>query len=93
MKKILFVLLLSISSVVLTACSNNEQRFVCSFQNNKDIISNKINLILNKLSESNIDNLIIEFIQNINQIDHDTFNEIQKTFRDYDDEQGLRNNF
>ena len=49
-------------------------------QNNKDIISNKINLILNKLSESNIDNLIIEFIQNINQIDHDTFNEIQKTF-------------
>ena len=36
MKKILFVLLLSISSVVLTACSNNEQRFVCSFQNNKD---------------------------------------------------------
>ena len=49
-------------------------------QNNKDIISNKINLILNKLSESNIDNLIIEFIQNINQVDHDTFNEIQKTF-------------
>ena len=49
-------------------------------QNNKDIISNKLNLILNKLSESNIDNLIIEFIQNINQIDHDTFNEIQKTF-------------
>jgi hypothetical protein len=49
-------------------------------QNNKDIISNKINLILNKLSESNIDNLIIEFIQNINQVDNDTFNEIQKTF-------------
>ena len=49
-------------------------------QNNKDIISNKINLILNKLSESNIDNLIIEFIQNINQVDYDTFNEIQKTF-------------
>jgi hypothetical protein len=51
-----------------------------TIQNNKDIISNKINLILNKLSESNIDNLIIEFIQNINQVDIDTFNEIQKTF-------------
>jgi hypothetical protein len=49
-------------------------------QNKKDIISNKVNLILNKLSESNIDSLIVEFIQNINQIDLETYNEILKTF-------------
>ena len=49
-------------------------------QNKKDIISNKVNLILNKLSESNIDSLIVEFIQNINQVDLETFNEILKTF-------------
>ena len=49
-------------------------------QNKKDIIGNKVNLILNKLSESNIDSLIIEFIQNINQIDLENFEEVQKTF-------------
>jgi len=49
-------------------------------QNKKEIISNKVNLILNKLSESNIDSLIVEFIQNINQVDLETFNEILKTF-------------
>ena len=49
-------------------------------QNKKDIMSNKVNLILNKLSESNIDSLIIEFVQNINQIDIENFEEIQKTF-------------
>jgi predicted transcriptional regulator len=49
-------------------------------QNKKEIISNKVNLILNKLSESNMDNLIVEFIQNINQVDLETFNEILKTF-------------
>ncbi len=49
-------------------------------QNKKEIIGNKVNLILNKLSESNIDSLIIEFIQNINQIDQENFEEVQKTF-------------
>ncbi len=49
-------------------------------QNKKEIIGNKVNLILNKLSESNIDSLIIEFIQNINQIDLENFEEVQKTF-------------
>jgi hypothetical protein len=49
-------------------------------QNKKDIIGNKVNLILNKLSESNIDSLVIEFLQNINQIDLDNFEEVQKTF-------------
>lgn len=49
-------------------------------QTQKDNISNKVNLILNKLSEKNIDNLVIEFIDNINQVNIETFNEIQKTF-------------
>jgi hypothetical protein len=49
-------------------------------QTQKENISNKINLILNKLSEKNIDNLLIEFIDNINQVTLDTFKEIQKTF-------------
>jgi len=46
----------------------------------KDNISNRVNLILNKLSETNIDQLIIEFIENINQVDIINFEEIQKTF-------------
>ena len=49
-------------------------------QNKKEIISNKVNLILNKMSESNIDSLIIEFVENINQVDDDNYDEIQKTF-------------
>lgn len=48
-------------------------------QTKKDNIINKVNLILNKLSESNIDNLVIEFLENINQIDSENFEEIQKT--------------
>ena len=49
-------------------------------QNQKENISNKVNLILNKLSEKNIDNLVIEFIENINQVNLESFKEIQKTF-------------
>lgn len=49
-------------------------------QTQKDNISNKVNLILNKLSEKNIDNLVIEFIDNINQVNIETFKEIQKAF-------------
>jgi hypothetical protein len=49
-------------------------------QNKKDNISNKVILILNKLSESNINNLVIEFIDNIGQVDQENFDEIQKTF-------------
>jgi hypothetical protein len=49
-------------------------------QNSKDNISNKVNLILNKLSESNINNLLIEFITTINQVNENDFNEILKTF-------------
>jgi hypothetical protein len=49
-------------------------------QNKKDNIVNRVNLILNKLSETNIDVLTYEFLENINQIDIDNFEEIQKTF-------------
>lgn len=49
-------------------------------QNKKDNIVNRVNLILNKLSESNIDNLIIEFIENINQVSLENFEDIQKAF-------------
>ena len=49
-------------------------------QNQKDTIENKINLILNKLSETNIDNLLFEFVDNINQVTEEEFEEIQKTF-------------
>jgi hypothetical protein len=49
-------------------------------QNQKDTIENKINLILNKLSETNIDSLLFEFIDNINQVTEEEFEEIQKTF-------------
>jgi hypothetical protein len=49
-------------------------------QNKKDIMSNKVNLILNKLTESNIDNLVIEFLETINQVDEENFEDIQKTF-------------
>jgi hypothetical protein len=48
-------------------------------QNKKDNIGNRVNLILNKLSESNIDSLIMEFVENINQVDEETFEEVQKT--------------
>jgi hypothetical protein len=48
--------------------------------NKKENIINKVNLILNKLSDTNSDGLILEFIENINQVDNDTFNEIQKGF-------------
>jgi hypothetical protein len=49
-------------------------------QSKKDLLVNKVNLILNKLSESNIEQLVIEFIENINQVDEDSFEEIQKAF-------------
>ena len=39
-----------------------------SIQMLKDRIDNKVNLILNKLSEMNFDNLLIEFVENINKI-------------------------
>jgi len=49
-------------------------------QTNKKLLVNKTNLILNKLSELNINNLIEEFLKNINNITEEEFNEIQETF-------------
>ena len=49
-------------------------------QNKKEHLTNKINLILNKLSESNIDNLIIELLENIGKLDNDNYDELQKSF-------------
>lgn len=46
----------------------------------KDKISNKINLILNKISENNIDNLIVEFIENIRIQSQDEYNEFLRVF-------------
>ena len=46
----------------------------------KDKISNKVNLILNKLSENNIENLVIEFIENIKITNIDEYNEFIRTF-------------
>jgi hypothetical protein len=46
----------------------------------KDKISNKVNLILNKLSENNIDNLVIEFINNVKINNIDDYNEFIKSF-------------
>ena len=45
----------------------------------KDKIPNKVNLILNKLSENNTDNLIFEFIENIKILNIENYNEVLKT--------------
>ena len=45
-----------------------------------DKTSNKVNLILNKLSENNIDNLVIEFINNIKITTIEDYNDYLKTF-------------
>ena len=46
---------------------------------NKDKISNKVKLILNKLSQNNINNLVLEFIQNIKINTQDEFNDFIST--------------
>jgi hypothetical protein len=46
----------------------------------KDKISNKVNLILNKISENNIENLVIEFIENIKILNIDDYNEFIRSF-------------
>lgn len=51
-----------------------------TIQTHKKLLVNKTNLILNKLSEKNIDNLIEEFVKSINTITSEEFEEIQKTF-------------
>lgn len=46
----------------------------------KDKIENKVNLILNKLSELNMNNLLSEFIETIGKINHNDYLEVQRTF-------------
>lgn len=46
----------------------------------KDKIENKVNLILNKLSELNMNNLLVEFVETIGKIKEEEFNDIQKAF-------------
>ena len=46
----------------------------------KDKISNKVNLILNKISENNIENLVIEFLENIKILNIDDYNEFIRSF-------------
>jgi len=45
----------------------------------KEKISNKVNLILNKLSDNNLQNLLTEFFQNVKIITIDDYNEFIKT--------------
>lgn len=45
----------------------------------KDKINNKVNLILNKLTENNIENLILEFIENVKINNAEDYNEFLKT--------------
>jgi hypothetical protein len=46
---------------------------------NKDKVSNKVKLILNKLSQNNINNLVLEFIQNIKINTQDDFDDFIST--------------
>jgi hypothetical protein len=46
----------------------------------KDKIENKVNLILNKLSELNMNNLLTEFIETLGKINYNDYLEVQKAF-------------
>lgn len=46
----------------------------------KDKVENKVNSVLNKLSELNFNNLLIEFIEFLGRLNEQEFNEVQKAF-------------
>lgn len=46
----------------------------------KDKVENKVNSVLNKLSELNFNNLLIEFIEFLNKLNEQEFKEVQKAF-------------
>lgn len=46
----------------------------------KSQVDSKVNLILNKLSDANIEALTIEFVENINQITYEEYEIVMKTF-------------
>jgi hypothetical protein len=50
------------------------------FQVLKDKIENKVNLVLNKLSELNFNNILIEFIESFGKISEQDYIIVQKTF-------------
>ena len=49
-------------------------------QSSKDTTKNKVNLIINKLSDKNINELIIEFIKTFQEVDQIEFNKIIEVF-------------
>ena len=49
----------------------------------KDKIENKVNLVLNKLSETNLHNLLYEFIESMNKLSMNDYLEIQKAFYNF----------
>lgn len=49
-------------------------------QSSKDTTKNKVNLIINKLSNKNINELVIEFIKTFQEIDQTEFNKIIEVF-------------
>jgi len=59
---------------------NNQLLKNPKIQGLKDNLENRVNLILNKLSENNMDNLLLEFINNIGNILQSEYENIQKTF-------------
>jgi hypothetical protein len=46
----------------------------------KSQVDSKVNLILNKLSDANMEALTIEFVENINQLTNDEYEVVMKTF-------------
>ena len=46
----------------------------------KDKIENKVNLVLNKLSEMNISNLLSEFLENLGKMNKEEYICVQRTF-------------
>jgi hypothetical protein len=79
-------------SNLISLLSNNKKNFKnISKSNNhilknpkmqllKDKIENKVNLILNKVSELNFTNLLTEFIESLGKINNEDYITIQKTF-------------
>ena len=61
---------------------NDKNKYYKKIPVKKDLnitIVNKFNLILNKLSETNFNNIINEFIENINYLTFEEYEELQKT--------------
>jgi len=77
-----FLDIIDSDNIVKNYNKNDKNKYFKKPLNNslkKEISSvNKFNLILNKLSETNFNNIIIEFIENINFLTFNEYNEFQK---------------